>query len=178
MAAALPSSTVSVTPWKATKFVRHCLPLVKPCWLSPSTSSCFVCLSTTARRISFMNLAGTKVTVTGLYLPSSSFLLFLFPLFQSVGVLLNCHDFSNMMESALATSPVFYPQMCLIRSPRLIHPQLPVTVSNLIPSYCGQFLILPIPVFAFCDLGGMMESLLVRKEAKNYWAPQPSPHPR
>jgi len=54
-------------------------------------------------------LPGTEVRLTGLWFPESSFLPILktgvmFPLFQAVGTSPDCHDFSNMVDSGLATS--------------------------------------------------------------------------
>ena len=65
--------------------------------------------SMVSRRINSMILPGTVVRLTGLQFPASSFFPFLkmrvmFPLFQSVGTSLDYHDFSNRMDSGLATS--------------------------------------------------------------------------
>ncbi|GAB0210109.1 highly reducing polyketide synthase PKS6 [Grus japonensis] len=61
MSVALPLSTDDVNPSeKATKFVRHDLPLVKPCWLSPITSLFSMCLSIVSRRVCSMILPGTE----------------------------------------------------------------------------------------------------------------------
>ncbi|GAB0180970.1 calpain-5 [Grus japonensis] len=38
-------------------------------------------------------------------------------------------------------------------------PKVPSMVSNLIFSYSGWFFILPVPAFAFCDLGGVARAL-------------------
>jgi len=46
--------------------IRHNLPLVKPCWLSPVTSLLSMCLSMVSRRICFIILPGTEVTLTDL----------------------------------------------------------------------------------------------------------------
>ncbi|GAB0203604.1 hypothetical protein GRJ2_002826000 [Grus japonensis] len=62
MSVALPSSTNAVTPsQKATKFARHDLPLVKPCWLSPVTSLFSKCLSIVSRRICSLILMGKEL---------------------------------------------------------------------------------------------------------------------
>lgn len=51
---------------EATKSVRHNLPLVKPYWLSPITSSSSMCLSAVSRKICPMTGLGTEVRLTGL----------------------------------------------------------------------------------------------------------------
>lgn len=43
----------------------------------------------------------------------------------------------------------------LIRSHGFVHIQVPQMVPNLIFSYSGQYLVLPVPVLAFCDLSGV-----------------------
>lgn len=53
---------------KVTKFVRHDLPLVKPCWLSPITFLFSMCLHIVFRRVCSMNLPSTEVRLTDLYL--------------------------------------------------------------------------------------------------------------
>jgi len=80
------------------------------------------------------------------------------PLLQLVGTSPDCHDLSNMMESGLATSS----------APADASHQVPWTcapsgslVSNLVFSYSGWFFILPVPAFAFCNLGGVARALAV-----------------
>lgn len=77
--------------------------------------------------------------------PRFSFLPFLkmgvmLPFSQSLGILPDSHDFSNMMESALATisvsSPI--PGMCVIRSHRLVAVQLHQMILNLLFAYSGK----------------------------------------
>ena len=90
MLVAHPLSTNVVTPSeKDTKLVRHDLPLVKPCWLSPVTSLLSMCLSVISRRICSIILPGTEMRLTVLQFPRSSFFPFLkmgvmLPLLQSV----------------------------------------------------------------------------------------------
>lgn len=103
---ALSLSTVVITPsHKATRLVRHPLHLVKLCWLSWTTSLFCVCLNITSRRICFMIFSGVNVRLTVLQLPTSSFFPFYrnVSFFQILWTLPDSHDFSDMMESVLAT---------------------------------------------------------------------------
>ena len=125
------------------------------------------CLGIVSRRISSMILLGTEGRLTALYFPGSSFLPFLkmgvmFPLFQSVGTSLDCNDFSNMMDSGLATSSASWlgtrgctssgrMDLCTCRFLRWSQ-----TRSS---PYSGLCFILPVPAFAICDLGGVAGAL-------------------
>jgi len=51
--------------------------------------------------------------------------------------------------------------MHLIRPHGLVCLQVPYAVSNLVFSYSGQLFILPVPAFAFCNLGGVARALAV-----------------
>lgn len=69
------------------------------------------CLNISSRRIYSMIFPGIEVRLTGLYFPGSFFLPFLkmgvmFPFFQSLGTFPDSQDFSNMMESILATMSI------------------------------------------------------------------------
>jgi len=73
-------------------------------------------------------MPGTEVRLTGLQVPEPSFLPFLkmgvmFPLFQSVGTAPGCHNFSNMMDSGLATSSASFLRThgCISSGPMDLH---------------------------------------------------------
>ena len=89
------------------KFVRHNLPLGKPCWLSPITSLFSMCLhlSIVSRRICSMILLGTEVRLTSLQFLRSYCSPFIkmgvmFPLFQSLGISPACHNVVVQPQSA------------------------------------------------------------------------------
>ena len=64
---ALPLSAIAVTVLKkAARLVRHDLPLLKPCWLSHTTSSSHVCVDIASKRIFSIFFPGTEVRLTGL----------------------------------------------------------------------------------------------------------------
>ncbi|PKU42448.1 hypothetical protein llap_7248 [Limosa lapponica baueri] len=73
---------------------------------------------------------------------------------RSVAINANCHDFSNMMDSGLATSSASSFRT-LIRSYGFVHLQIPQMVFF----YSGQFLILPVPASAICDFAGLARAL-------------------
>jgi len=82
-------------------------PTEKSCWLSQITSTSHICLNIFSWRNSSLIFPGTDVRLTSLW--GCSFLPFLngrvMPsLFQSQGALPDSHNFSNMMESGLATT--------------------------------------------------------------------------
>lgn len=90
----LPSSTNAVTPlWKATRLVRHDLPLVRLCWLSLIASLFSMCFSTNSRGTRSI-LPDINVTLT-----SSLGLPFLF-LFLEMGL---HFPFYNQWELNLTT---------------------------------------------------------------------------
>lgn len=109
------STVVVICPHKATRLIRQDLSLVKLCQLPQITSLFSMCLNLVPRRICSMisqaQRRGWQVFPGFPGFLGSSFLHFLkmsgiFSCFQLPWTLPVCHDFSNIMESGLATTLV------------------------------------------------------------------------
>lgn len=162
------SSTNTMSPsQKTSKIDRHEFPLVKPCWLLPTTFSFFI----VSRMICPMIFPGTEVRLNSYCFPQSSLFSFLkmrvmFLLFLSVGTSLYCHDFSNMMDSYLATSSTgsfwirgYISSGTMDASHQLLRTCVPSDFLNYLrPGLHLQWKVLihfPSPCLAFCNLGSV-----------------------
>lgn len=90
----------------------------------------------------------------------------MFPLFKLLATSPDCFNFSNIMESGLATSSTICSGSLLLGSFGLPHLQVPQMALNLVFSCCGSYLILLDPTLRFHELGGQKGDGQNKIEAK------------
>lgn len=90
----------------------------------------------------------------------------MFPLLKLLETSPDCFNFSNIMESGLATSSTICSGSLLLGSFGLPHFQVPQMALNLVFSCCGLYLIPLDPTLRFHELGGQKGDGQNKSEAK------------
>lgn len=89
-----------------------------------------------------------------------------FPLFKLLVTSPDCCNFSDIMESGLATSSTIHSGSHLLGSLGLAHLQVPQMALNMVFSTWGSYFIPLVTTLRFCDLGGQKGDGQNKTEAK------------
>lgn len=164
----------SVSLQKATRLMRHDLLWVKLWGLSRITSLSCMLFIVSSGWVWFIIFWGSDMRLAGIQFSPCSFLHFLqirvmFPFLQLQRTLLVVHDFSNMIESGLATTSAHFLRTLrihVIQSHRFVHIQSHGAVLNLLFAYSVRkfFSSNTSPNWGMWKL---WEALLRQTEAKN-----------